>query len=92
MLKKLEVLLANTQDILPSDRVIIEGLREGGGTTLNEDILSRIFKNARIESLAINRVASDIGRMCAEQKNKSNGLEIFNECFKKIAAVVMSKP
>ncbi len=55
--------MTNTNDIMPSDRVIIEGL-EGGGTTLNEEILSRIFKNARMESQAVNRIASDIGRMC----------------------------
>jgi cytidylate kinase len=68
----MDALLTNTNDILPSDRVIIEGLRDGG-TTLNEDILCRIFKDAKNESKAIYKVASDTARMCAEQK-KSNAL------------------
>ena len=89
-MKKLDALLTNSQEIIPSDRIIIEGLRDGG-TTLNEDILSRIYINSRNDAQAIYRVASDAGRMCAEQK-KSNSLENFSECFKKIAAVVMSKP
>ena len=52
--------MTSTKEILPTDRVIINGLNDGG-ITLNEDILSRIFNYAPKESEAIYRVASDAG-------------------------------
>jgi hypothetical protein len=67
-LETFNALLTNNIDILPSDIVIIEELRDGG-TTLNEDILSRIFKDASNDSQAIYRVASDAGKMFAKEED-----------------------
>ncbi len=50
--------------------MIIENLRDSG-TTLNEDILIRMFKNISIEKQAVQRVASDAGKV----------LSIINDFF-----------
>ncbi len=76
--------------------MIIENLRDSG-TTLNEDILVRMFNNIYIEKQAVQRVASDAGNILIilmtffVGQMKANNLEIFNECMKKIAYVVESK-
>jgi hypothetical protein len=67
-----------------------------GGVTLNENILMRLFSKASIEKEAIHRVAFDAGNIFHVKfflgKIKATNMEHFSECFKKIAAVVESKP